>query len=134
MVRVNVEATEASNDASEIIERVRSALKTFLLRYAEELNDPALSQLCEQGLPIVATEVDGYRFSLRREPLVSPKSALTSRELEIEALAVKAFSNKEIARQLGISLPTVSTHLRHIYLKRGVTSRAALVRTVLQLV
>ena len=42
-----------------------------------------INQLCEQGLPIVATEVDGYRVSLRREPLVSPNSVLTDRELEI---------------------------------------------------
>jgi DNA-binding CsgD family transcriptional regulator len=51
---------------------------------------------------------------------------LTGRELEIARCIARRQTNKEVARTLGISARTVSTHLSHIFEKLGVDSRGAL--------
>ena len=56
----------------------------------------------------------------------SGESILSARELEIARLVEERKSNKAIARELGISPRTVSTHLSNIYQKVGVSSRVEL--------
>jgi DNA-binding CsgD family transcriptional regulator len=56
-----------------------------------------------------------------------PVEVLTPRELQIAALVARGCANKEIAVRLRISGWTVSTHLRRIFAKLGVDSRAAMV-------
>jgi DNA-binding NarL/FixJ family response regulator len=51
-------------------------------------------------------------------------TALTEREKEILTLLSQGFANKELADKLQISVPTVRTHLRHIYEKLHVRSRS----------
>lgn len=53
---------------------------------------------------------------------------LTSRELDVAAGIVDGLSNKLIARQENMALPTVKTHIQNIYRKCGVSSRSELVR------
>jgi LuxR family maltose regulon positive regulatory protein len=48
---------------------------------------------------------------------------LSQRELEVLELLARGSSNKEVARQLFISLPTVKWHTSNIYAKLGVRSR-----------
>lgn len=50
---------------------------------------------------------------------------LTNRELEVLALIVQGHSNKEIASQLFISTNTVKRHLKSIFAKLDVSTRAA---------
>ena len=59
-----------------------------------------------------------------RQPLTD---ILTERELEIATLVALEQPNKQIADKLYISEWTVSTHLRRIFAKLGVHSRAAMV-------
>lgn len=54
-------------------------------------------------------------------------SRLTERELQIVKLVASGHPNKQVAKQLHISEWTVSTHLRRIFAKLGVDSRAAMV-------
>lgn len=56
---------------------------------------------------------------------------LTERELQIAMLVSRGKVNKQIAFQLHISEYTVSTHLRRIFCKLGVSSRAAMVAQLL---
>jgi len=48
---------------------------------------------------------------------------LTQRELEVLQLAAKGHGNKQIASKLGLSIPTVKSHLVNIFNKLGVASR-----------
>lgn len=48
---------------------------------------------------------------------------LTDREIEVLRLVARQLSNKQIARQLGISGKTVEHHVSHIFDKTGVTTR-----------
>lgn len=57
----------------------------------------------------------------------TPADVLTARELQIVALVAEGRANKQIAAELGISEWTVSTHLRRIYAKLDVDTRAAMV-------
>ena len=52
---------------------------------------------------------------------------LTARELQIVQLIAQGYVNKQVAHQLQISEWTVSTHLRRVFAKLGVDSRAAMV-------
>jgi DNA-binding NarL/FixJ family response regulator len=52
---------------------------------------------------------------------------LTGRELQIASLVAIGWSNKQVASQLHISEWTVSAHLRRIFIKIHVDSRAAMV-------
>ena len=54
-----------------------------------------------------------------------PDAVLTSREQDIIALIDRGLSNKEIARQLKISLPTVKNHVHNILEKLQVRRRGA---------
>jgi len=67
-------------------------------------------------------------------PQTRPKAdyALTSREREILHLLVNAQSQKQIAATLALSPHTVDTHLRSIYAKLHVHSRAGAVAKALQ--
>ena len=55
---------------------------------------------------------------------VASEARLTRREEEILELIAKGYANKEIASRLGISVETVRPHIRHIYEKLQVHSRA----------
>lgn len=59
---------------------------------------------------------------------------LTGRELQIAALIAQGLLNKQVADKLGISEWTVCAHLRRIYTKLGVTSRAAMAYRCAQIV
>jgi DNA-binding CsgD family transcriptional regulator len=56
-----------------------------------------------------------------------PRGRLSARELQIATMIAEGHSNKTIGYELGISIWTVSTHLRRIFVKLGVRSRAAMV-------
>jgi len=56
------------------------------------------------------------------------KHHLTKRELEVLNLISQAMSNKEIAKELFISVQTVSVHRKNIMRKLGVTNTAGLVK------
>lgn len=69
------------------------------------------------------------RVEAQAQPL--PDAALdriTARETEVLRLLSRGYSNKEIARQLELSAGTVGTHVRNIYRKLSVNSRAQLRR------
>jgi len=121
-----VESSHASVDAvtrtlMELIETLSSPAK----------NDSSAAPPAEEVL--VDTEVDGSRYLLLRMP--SPnrnRIQLSPREQEIVRMVAKGHPNKVIADVLNISAWTVCTHLRRIFAKLGVGSRAAMVAQLLQ--
>jgi len=60
------------------------------------------------------------------------KELLTKREKEVVALAGKGYKNKEIAKKLYISEPTVKTHLHRIFQKLNVRNRPQLITYALK--
>jgi DNA-binding NarL/FixJ family response regulator len=60
----------------------------------------------------------------RPEPCASPAIALTPRESHVVALIAAGAANKDIARQLGLTMNTVKSHVRGAYRAMGVSSRS----------
>lgn len=73
-------------------------------------------------------DIGGRRYLLVRLPLAARNAhCLSPRELEIVRLVAEGHPNKVIAAVLDISAWTVSTHVRRVFGKLCVTSRAAMV-------
>ncbi|MGH8906544.1 MAG: response regulator transcription factor [Egibacteraceae bacterium] len=79
-------------------------------------------------------KVDGVRYILQRvesSPVLHCAYLLSPREAEIAQMVAEGRPNKTIASELNISSWTVSSHLRRIFDKLGVNSRAAMVARLL---
>ncbi|MEM6989884.1 MAG: LuxR C-terminal-related transcriptional regulator [Myxococcota bacterium] len=61
-----------------------------------------------------------------------PVSTLRPRERDVAALVAEGMTSNDIAARLGISPRTVTTHLRNIYERLQISSRAALARYAVQ--
>ncbi len=101
----------------------------YLLKDAEpdELSQ-AIRALMEGGAalePRVAARVLGQLAD-------EPGEGLTEREMQVLQLLPSGASNKTIALQLGLSENTVKTHIRNIFGKLGVQSRAEAVSSAMQ--
>jgi len=110
-------------------ERVRAALESGASGYL--LKD-------SEAAEVAAAVRSAHRGEIQLDPAVTRPlitelssggnditSLLTSRELEVLRLVGAGRANKEIAAELVISEHTVSRHLQNIFMKVGVTSRAA---------
>lgn len=78
-------------------------------------------------------EIEGVRcIVLKTHPPRPPTPALTARELEIARMVARGLPNKSMASVLQISTWTVSSHLRRIFAKLAVTTRAEMVGRLLE--
>jgi DNA-binding CsgD family transcriptional regulator len=115
---------------------VRDALRSLVELTAKVNNDE--KTYFEAGISgeeiLVDAEVDGERYLLLRMPKARrQRIQLSPREYEIVRMVAKGHSNKVIADVLNISTWTVSTHLRRIFAKLRVGSRAAMVAQLLDM-
>jgi DNA-binding CsgD family transcriptional regulator len=89
-------------------------------------DDDDAGSLSEQLL--FDADVEGRRYLLVRLPAEERKPPpLSPREMEVARLVAQGLPNKVIACELEISAWTVGTHVRRLFAKLGVTSRAAMV-------
>ena len=127
---VAIETSHESALAS-VDEGVRSILG--MLSKSDKTPGPCVSGSAPEEV-LVDTEVDGQRYLLIRMPLPDHGPIrLSPREQEIVRMVAKGHPNKVIADVLNISSWTVCTHLRRIFAKLGVGSRAAMVAQLLQM-
>lgn len=86
---------------------------------------------CEELL--LDVDLDGARYLLIRLPKTTrSRVQLSPREREIARMVAQGHPNKVIADVLNISSWTVCTHLRRIFAKLSVGSRAAMVARMLE--
>ena len=82
---------------------------------------------------VLDLSVDGSRYLLLRMPEIERAHVQFSpRELEIARMVALGHPNKVIADVLSISTWTVCTHLRRMFAKMGVGSRAAMVARLVE--
>lgn len=117
-----------------------SRLSALVQQLIIEAKDQAILSSCELDYPegsdvILDFEFDGVRCVLiRLQPLEDRETVtLSPRELEIVRMVAKGHPNKVIAGVLNISPWTVCTHVRRIFAKLGVVSRAAMIARFLEL-
>ena len=75
-----------------------------------------------------AIERLGHQLGLPAESDKLPTERLSARELEVLSFLREAKPAPQVAEELGTSVHTVRNHIRSIYRKLGVHSRAELVR------
>jgi DNA-binding CsgD family transcriptional regulator len=111
------------------LEGVRRQFHDLARKIDDEGNDD--DGICERVLADV--DFDGRRYLLVRLPVVERKGVMLSpRESEIVRLVADGHPNKVIAAVLEISSWTVGTHVRRVFAKLGVTSRAAMVARMIE--
>jgi DNA-binding CsgD family transcriptional regulator len=102
----------------------RRAKKRATARESLEQARAGFEQLgCPGWTQAAAAELD--RISGRR---AAPAGRVTPSERRVAELAAAGLSNKQVAARLYLSVTTVRAHLRAVYAKLGVTSRAQLAR------
>ena len=74
----------------------------------------------------------GARMAATPDGPTGPLAELSEREVEVLRLIALGHTNNEIAGQLFLSVRTVETHRAHIQQKLGLSTRAELVRYVLE--
>lgn len=85
----------------------------------------ALLDVLSGGAPMSSEIARHVVASFRRKSGgVDPSISLTAREEETLVLLTKGYANKEIADHLNLSIETVRSHLKNIYTKMHVRSRA----------
>ena len=86
----------------------------------------------EPSIPVLTVDMDGIQYTLLRCE-VKDEFRLSPREREIARLVADGHPNKCISAILEISSWTVATHLRRIFAKLGVGTRAAMVARLMEL-
>jgi DNA-binding NarL/FixJ family response regulator len=112
-------------DTEHIFNALAAGATGYLLKETDEDELIAsLRQVHEGGAPMssyIARKV--VQLFHRSESEESGLAMLAPRELEVLELLARGHYYKEIADALGISMPTVNTHIHRIYLKLHVRSR-----------
>jgi len=120
-------------DGELIFRALQAGASGYLIKRSkpdEVLN--AIKEAAEGGAPMSSHIARRVVFSFRGPAAsAADTSALTDRESQLLGYLSQGFANKEIADKLNISVPTVRTHLRHIYEKLHVRSRGeAIVKAI----
>ena len=129
-IRVKVVAFSVSDTEDEICECAEAGITGYVARNGSKEDLIAAVENAVRGEVLCSPRVAASLFrrlaahvqTTRQRP---PEAALTSREQDIIALIDRGLSNKEIARQLKISLPTVKNHVHNILEKLQVRRRGA---------
>lgn len=137
-------ATEAMvitvfGDEQHVVAAIEAGATGYLLKDGStEYIAASILELVNGGSPI-SPAIARHLLARFREPApASPDSdigptGLTQREHEVLGLLVKGFTFGEIGGLLGISAHTVTSHVKHIYCKLEVRSRAEAVYEAMQL-
>jgi DNA-binding NarL/FixJ family response regulator len=113
-------------DSQRVFESLQAGATGYLVKNLppEKILD-AVAEVNRGGSPISShiarLIVRSFHQSTPKHP---PETHLTMRESEILSLLARGYRSKEIADELGISVPTVNTHVRNVYEKLHVRSRA----------
>ncbi|MCL8011477.1 response regulator transcription factor [Streptomyces sp. AS02] len=108
---------------ADITRAVEAGATGYLLKAERPDELFAAIHAAAEGRPALSAPVAGrVMANLRR-----PRPTLTERERDILAQLARGIGNRDIARALYISEATVKTHLRRIYGKLGVDTRAGAV-------
>ena len=124
--RTQVIMLTIEENSEQVFESLKAGATGYLVKHASprEILE-AVANVHAGGAPmschIARLVVTAFRQS---STTVSADLRLSPREQEVLRLLAKGHRSKEIADELGMGLGTVNTHVRHIYEKLHVRSRA----------
>jgi DNA-binding NarL/FixJ family response regulator len=126
-------------DEKHVLEAIKAGASGYLLKDggAEDIAK-AIMDMQNGGSPI-SPSIARYllkHFRSKTSPQVeidANKPSLTVREKEVIELIAKGFTYSEIAKLLGLSVHTVTSHIKNTYKKLSVSSRGEAVYEAMQL-
>jgi DNA-binding NarL/FixJ family response regulator len=124
--RTQVIMLTVEEDTEQVFESLKAGATGYLVKHVtpEEILEAVAEVHCG-GAPMSSHIARRVVTAFRQPPRAgSAEESVTTREAEILRLLAKGNRSKEIADQLNISTGTVNTHVRHIYEKLHVRSRA----------
>jgi DNA-binding NarL/FixJ family response regulator len=120
-------------DPDRVFESLQAGAMGYLVKHAapREILE-AIAEVHRGGAPMSSHIARRVVMAFRqRAPVGGEDPRLTSREEDILRWLARGHRSKEIADELGIGTGTVNTHIRHIYEKLHVRSRAEAVARLL---
>lgn len=116
----------ASDEDEILFLALESGADGYLLKRTKPMElRAALLDVLNGGAPMTSEIARHVVASFRhKRGGLDPSISLTSREEETLVLLTKGYANKEIADHLNLSIETVRSHLKNIYTKMHVRSRA----------
>lgn len=113
--------------------RLENLLAQLVCEIQHQDGETAVATNNGQPEVLLDVVVDGVRYTLTGTAISNSilDAKLSPRETEVVRLVSEGLSNKAIALVLDISPWTVSTHLRRVYYKLNVNSRAEMVAFVI---
>jgi DNA-binding NarL/FixJ family response regulator len=111
---------------NQIVAALSAGADGYLLKeYPPELLSRQLREL-SAGIPALSPSIARriMEHFQRTGPMETTDQALTVRERQILALIARGYRNQEVAQQLGIAATTVASHIKAVYRKLGINTRA----------
>lgn len=113
-------------DSDKVFESMKAGATGYLVKHVspQEILE-AVAEVHRGGAPM-SSHIARKVVTAFRQPtvVVGEEAHLSPREEEVLRLLAKGRRSKEIADELGVGVGTVNTHVRHIYEKLHVRSRA----------
>ncbi|HEX6286557.1 MAG TPA: response regulator transcription factor [Acidimicrobiia bacterium] len=122
-------AYTVSTSAEDVVRMFRVGVDGYVVKKADgdELAEN-IDQVLAGGRP-VSRFVANYLMQLDDVVATSPElEGLTPKEREVMTLIARGYRYREVAEELGISVKTLETHMKHIFDKLGVASRHEVTR------
>lgn len=91
-----------------------------------------IEAVLEGGFSISPNAARHLVAEYRHDPIEELKSQLTKREYELVKLLAEGLSYKEAAERLFVTTFTINQHLKHIYNKLGINSKAELMAKMIK--
>jgi two-component system nitrate/nitrite response regulator NarL len=133
-VPTKIMIVSAYEDSGMVYRAIAAGARAYLLKLVKGQDLCEAVRAVHRGETVIPGRLQGLladELRNRRERPGEPR--LTPRELEILRLAAEGHATKEIADELFLAVPTVKTHLQHIYEKLEVPDRVAAVAKVMRL-
>lgn len=118
--------TTVMGDDAHIVSALSAGAQGYLLKEQDaEMLVKQLKQV-SGGVPALSPSIarrimEHFRLT---GPVAEPDGVLTAREQEVLALIGKGMRNVDVATDLDLAVTTVASHIKSIYRKLGISSRA----------
>ena len=133
-ITVKVLMLTISQNDEDLIEAIRAGADGYLLKNTEPEDLRKLLRRVYDGQGALSPEVTATILrAVSRFPSDEPANLLSERELEVLTCMFDGQTTLQIASRLFISENTVKTHVRHIFEKLEVSTRAEAVGKAMQL-
>jgi DNA-binding NarL/FixJ family response regulator len=134
--QLKIVAWTVSDSGDDLLRMMQAGCVGYVLKEVgpDELHR-ALRSALKSETPVPRRMIPGVlrRISQHAPPAPPSNVTLTSRELQVLRGLARGLTTKRISQEFGLAIPTVETHLSHIYRKLGVGNRGEAVSSALKL-